>query len=861
MIRKTIKGGDFKSQMVGELVFDQVPEEGSFNPVTSDAVVKAIDKAKDDMQEKIDEVTLDPSAVALGNVHLLDEVTEFPADGCILVDSETDGTRKMSKDDLMQNVLSPLSEVVFSTEWNGVTGVTSQKIPVVKGVPVVIRVSNVSWGVSSLPTAAYNKLVITGIKANGDFGARSLYARDSLVPSEIVFTPEDDDLFVTLFVRADVGEDLSFNIVCGIVDTINKNKVLNGTSCGLDKIRVYGNGNNLKACDEFAVIPGATYKIEFDNAQWDVTGVTDPRKLYVRYKDSAGSFANNYIATFVTSETIPSVLYVTFPDNAYGGDVALRATNGVTVSFKVSLHSRSVSNNNVDSNVFSVAPTAMMSGNVTLSTSSAVFNPEYGRHRFGSAIFRDKAFVSAKAGDSISLSDYSNYSYYIAYSSDGNAPYTVKGWLKEKVVFATDCKFTILIKTDDFSYLDYADFAKLLIFNSQTSEIMRATSISSDVYGKIGTIGKTNSKILSFNGAGDTAVIKQFDVPLNSTVKISISKPNWDFTPSSPMNKLCIRYYDDDDVVYGNDYIIYYFTQSVPKEIYFKTPDGRTRWDIFFRADVGESVDFEVSVISEEVYTDRYLFASDATRSNLIKSINHRGYNTTCPENTLPAYRESARQGFHCVETDIQLTADNKWVCIHDSTIDRTSDHTGNVSDYTLEQLKTFDFGSWKSSKFAGTKIPTFEEFICTCKRLGLGCYVELKSGAGYIANACNIVKMYGMDKQVTWISFLGALLYEVRSEIPSARLGVLLNTITQDGIDYAVGLKNSENDVFINAAYTQDNISAGAIELLKANGMPVEYWTVNGIGYIESLDPYASGVTSDILVAANVIFEKELNA
>jgi hypothetical protein len=110
MIRKTIKGGDFKSQMVGELVFDQVPEEGSFNPVTSDAVVKAIDKAKDDMQEKIDEVTLDPSAVALGNVHLLDEVTEFPGDGCILVDSETKGPGEMSKDTLLtltaQNALA-----------------------------------------------------------------------------------------------------------------------------------------------------------------------------------------------------------------------------------------------------------------------------------------------------------------------------------------------------------------------------------------------------------------------------------------------------------------------------------------------------------------------------------------------------------------------------------------------------------------------------------------------------------------------------------------------------------------------------------------------------------------------------------
>lgn len=110
MIRKTIKGGDFKSQMVGELVFDQVPEEGSFNPVTSDAVVKAIDEAKEDMQEKIDEVTLDPSAVALGNVHLLDEVTSFAADAKILVDSETNGPGAMPKDALLlltaQNALA-----------------------------------------------------------------------------------------------------------------------------------------------------------------------------------------------------------------------------------------------------------------------------------------------------------------------------------------------------------------------------------------------------------------------------------------------------------------------------------------------------------------------------------------------------------------------------------------------------------------------------------------------------------------------------------------------------------------------------------------------------------------------------------
>lgn len=94
-------GKKYDDFSIGSLVLDTEPIPGSFNTVTSDAVVKAVDKAKEDMQEKIDEVTLDPSAVALGNVHLLDEVTAFPADGCILVDSETNGPGEMSKGTLL----------------------------------------------------------------------------------------------------------------------------------------------------------------------------------------------------------------------------------------------------------------------------------------------------------------------------------------------------------------------------------------------------------------------------------------------------------------------------------------------------------------------------------------------------------------------------------------------------------------------------------------------------------------------------------------------------------------------------------------------------------------------------------------
>ena len=93
-------------QVLQELHFDETPTPGSLNPVTSggvdEAVAEAVDAAKEEMQGKIDEVTLDPSAVALGNVHNLDEVTSFAADAKILVDSETDGPGAMTAEDLLE---------------------------------------------------------------------------------------------------------------------------------------------------------------------------------------------------------------------------------------------------------------------------------------------------------------------------------------------------------------------------------------------------------------------------------------------------------------------------------------------------------------------------------------------------------------------------------------------------------------------------------------------------------------------------------------------------------------------------------------------------------------------------------------
>jgi glycerophosphoryl diester phosphodiesterase len=89
----------------------------------------------------------------------------------------------------------------------------------------------------------------------------------------------------------------------------------------------------------------------------------------------------------------------------------------------------------------------------------------------------------------------------------------------------------------------------------------------------------------------------------------------------------------------------------------------------------------------------------------------HRGLLQHAPENTLANFRAclELRLGF---EFDVQRTKDGQLVCIHDDTVDRTTDGTGNVAELTLEQIRRLDAGSWFDSKFAGEKVPTLEEVL-----------------------------------------------------------------------------------------------------------------------------------------------------
>ena len=90
----------------------------------------------------------------------------------------------------------------------------------------------------------------------------------------------------------------------------------------------------------------------------------------------------------------------------------------------------------------------------------------------------------------------------------------------------------------------------------------------------------------------------------------------------------------------------------------------------------------------------------------------HRGYRAKFPENTISSFEAAIEAEADMIELDVCMTSDRIPVVIHDSTLERTTDGKGKVSEKTYSELQKLDAGSWFSPEFKGEYIPTLEELL-----------------------------------------------------------------------------------------------------------------------------------------------------
>jgi len=93
-----------------------------------------------------------------------------------------------------------------------------------------------------------------------------------------------------------------------------------------------------------------------------------------------------------------------------------------------------------------------------------------------------------------------------------------------------------------------------------------------------------------------------------------------------------------------------------------------------------------------------------------IKVIAHRGEHLHHPENTIAAFQAAIDAGADYFELDVRTTSDGKFVIMHDNTLDRTTNGTGEVHKHTFDEIRALDAGAKFSPSFAGTKVPTLDE-------------------------------------------------------------------------------------------------------------------------------------------------------
>ena len=190
----------------------------------------------------------------------------------------------------------------------------------------------------------------------------------------------------------------------------------------------------------------------------------------------------------------------------------------------------------------------------------------------------------------------------------------------------------------------------------------------------------------------------------------------------------------------------------------------------------------------------------------------HRGAAALEPENTLLSIKKAMEIGVDAVEIDVHLSKDKEIVVIHDSTLDRTTNGTGPVSNYTLSELKKYDAGK-------GEAVPTLQEVMeLTDKKVRLVIELKEKDTERIVVEH---IKKNRLEDNVYVISFWHGLVKNVKEIDSCIKTGVLFVGCP---VDTSIADQVSADALVIKYTF----IDAEFVELSHKNDLKVFIWNID---------------------------------
>ncbi|MEE6263141.1 glycerophosphodiester phosphodiesterase [Plantactinospora sonchi] len=215
--------------------------------------------------------------------------------------------------------------------------------------------------------------------------------------------------------------------------------------------------------------------------------------------------------------------------------------------------------------------------------------------------------------------------------------------------------------------------------------------------------------------------------------------------------------------------------------------------------------------------------------------IAHRGASSAAPENTLVAQEIARRAGADWIENDVQPSRDGVPFILHDGTVDRTTNGTGNLRDLTSAQLKALDAGSWFAPQYAGARIPTLAEQLADLRTRGGNLLLEIKGRhtKDEVAKIVQVIRDERMTDRVFVQSFEVDALRHSRELAPELPLGLLRSTLDADPVALAKELGLTAYNPDGNALLARPSVIAD----LHRAGVAVMAWTMDSAGQWQRLE------------------------
>lgn len=204
--------------------------------------------------------------------------------------------------------------------------------------------------------------------------------------------------------------------------------------------------------------------------------------------------------------------------------------------------------------------------------------------------------------------------------------------------------------------------------------------------------------------------------------------------------------------------------------------------------------------------------------------IAHRGASGGAPENTMTAFQQAVELGATFIETDLHLTRDARFVAIHDSTLERTTNGRGSVHEFSLAELRELDAGHWFDREYIGERIPTLEEILAFSREHDVVFYLEVKYNAAWGMHHALVAALHTAENaaRTILISFDPSTIAALRQLDPAIMIGLLVDDHKPDIVQKAVSV--GARQICPRASI----VTPALVEEAHKADLHVATWTVN---------------------------------